>query len=207
VNISKNEITLYLFIAGSFALLLILLFGVNYALRGGANVKFVVSPKRVSYSIGDKKYTGDQTIYLSSGHYNIVFSQDLFISKTTSFDVANNKTQTVEVALDADTTTITYDKLSTEDLYDVEYAMETKSQEKLDKLVKDYPILANLPYYKSNYRIDINYANQDSKPNILITLVLAGDSSKRDTYAKEAEEWLLATDKDYNKLQIEYTVE
>ncbi|MEI6266737.1 MAG: hypothetical protein WCP14_02505 [bacterium] len=129
----KKKNILYALIA--FATFIILALGISLLFFVGNTTKIyiAISPADATYTINKKKYTGNQTIVVPPGHYNVIFKRDLFNDKNIEIIAERNKDQTIAVDLIPlslkSSNKIKYDDLSAADKKVVDYFNEQTSDE------------------------------------------------------------------------------
>lgn len=139
-------------------------------IRGVGKLKITVLPTDTNYSVGGKKYGGNQELSLKSGVYNISFNRPFFKPTTKSITITKNQTTSLEISLLVDETKVkNLSNMTASDQTIIDTSEQILANEERVKFRAENPIVEILPVITDKYRIDYGIYSQNT-PTIEITL-------------------------------------
>lgn len=138
----------------SIFLIIVFFLAYNYV-RGYGEVSISVYPPDSIYNIRGKEYSGNQSLKLRSGKYEVIFRRNLFDDKKEIINIIKNKKIEIEVLLEPGQEIYDLQKqLTGKDAEYVDISEQLKYQESNEAFLKENPIIKDLPIIKKYYRID-----------------------------------------------------
>lgn len=153
----------------------------------------------INYKINGKKYSGpidNETV--KTGDYKINFSDSLFLDKEIEFNIKENENTNISVFLDP----LNVKSMSTENQVTVESILNKNGDISAENLVRNYPLLLDLPYVASNFMINFSYPKNVAKPILFVTLF--SGSNNFSVPQKDFENWIKLKKTNLEDFEINY---
>lgn len=142
-----------------------------------ATVKVIVTPSIATVKIGEEKLATYGEFRIRPGEYAVEVSADGFVTKRMEIEAVAGETAEVKLYLEAEEGNNYYSE-NTKDATILGDLKAAETQQKVDELKKEYPILEKLPieidYYTKDYskriKYTISYQLKDGNDDFIIVI-------------------------------------